>query len=169
MKGSRTFITAKFLERIRTKGSLAAAAERLLASAAIHEPLPNMSTWALVCEEVVDTEYRPDHYERVVAELFRRGISRDPLEQMRVFAWETAGWLNFEKMVWDWCSLDEQDIQRAIDWQLKEGEIDAEEHATRLAFLQRFAPRAEQGTPPNGSPAAPYGNPGVTEGPPSVS
>jgi hypothetical protein len=169
MKGSRTFITAKFLKRIRTKGSLAAAAERLLASTANYAPLPNMSTWALVCEEVVDTEYRPDHYERVVAELFRRGISRDVLDQMRVFAWETAGWLNFEKMVWDWCSLDEHDIQRAIDWQLNEGEIDVEEHSNRLAFLQRFAPRAEQATSPSGAPAAPSGNSGVNDGPTSVS
>jgi len=127
-----------------------------------------MSTWALVCEEVVDTEYRPEHYERVVAELFRRGITPDLLEQMRVFAWETAGWLNFEKMLWDWCSLDDGDIQRAIDWQLKEGEIDAEEYANRLAFLQRFAPRSEPGAAPNDGPADPPENSDVIGGPPSV-
>lgn len=98
-----------------------------------------MSTWALICEEVVDTEFQPEHYERVVAELFRRRISPDQLEQMRVFAWETAGWLNFEKMLLDWCGLDERDIQWAIDRQFEEGEIDAENHKNRLAYLQKFA------------------------------
>ena len=97
-----------------------------------------MSTWALVCEEVVDTEYAQEHYEGVVAELLRRGISLPELEEMRVFAWETAGWFNFEKMVWDWCSLDEQDIQKAIQWQLDEGEIDRAEADRRLAYLARY-------------------------------
>jgi hypothetical protein len=97
-----------------------------------------MSTWALVCEEVVDTEYSPDHYERIAAELLRRHISITELEEMRVFAWETAGWFNFDKMVWDWCSLDEEDIQKAIKWQAEEGEIDAAEADNRLAYLARY-------------------------------
>ena len=119
MGHARSFITDAFLQRIRHSGSLAEAAQRLGAVPTAYEPLPKMSTWALVCEEVVDTEYSTDHYERVVAELLRRHISISELEEMRVFAWETAGWFNFEKMVWDWCSLDEEDIQKAIEWQVE--------------------------------------------------
>jgi hypothetical protein len=74
-----------------------------------------------------------------VAELFRRHISLSDLEEMRVFAWETAGWLNFEKMVWDWCHLDEEDIKQAIEWQVKDGEIDRAEADKRLAYLARYA------------------------------
>jgi len=38
---------------------------------------------------------------------------------MREFAWVTAGWLNYAKMVWDWANLDDTDIKRAINWQLE--------------------------------------------------
>jgi hypothetical protein len=92
-------ISSSFLKRGRSEGVLATAAERVASSGARYEPLPNMSTWALVCEEIVDTEYGQDYYERVVAELFRRGISSQELADMRLFAWQTAGWLNFEKML----------------------------------------------------------------------
>jgi hypothetical protein len=94
---ARSIITEAFLKRIRHSGSLAEPAQRIGAAPNLYEPLPKMSTWALVCEEVVDTEYSPGHYERVVAELLRHHISITELEEMRVFAWESAGRLNFEK------------------------------------------------------------------------
>ena len=137
-KRHRMVITPQFVERVRAEGALAKAAERLASSTKTFEPLM-MSTWALVCEEVLDTEFPPEHYERVVAELYRRGISRTELDEMRAFAWETAGWLNFEKMLWDWCGLDADDISRSIDWQFREGEIDATERARRRGYLKRFS------------------------------
>jgi hypothetical protein len=135
---TRTFITDAFLQRIRQHGALAEAAQRLATSTMQHEPLPKMSTWALVCEEVVDTEYDAGYYERVAAEILRRGVSRAELEEMRVFAWETAGWLNFEKVLWEWCGLDEEDVRRAIALQFEEGEIDDAERMKRIAFLERY-------------------------------
>ncbi|MFI5301991.1 MAG: hypothetical protein ACHREM_28200 [Polyangiales bacterium] len=138
MAKARELITDRFLERIRSDGALEKAASRVDASAKTYEPLPPMTTWSLVCEECVDTEYSDEHYDRVVAELFRRGISRGELREMRVFAWETAGWLNFEQTLWDWTSLDENDIVRALSWQLDEREIDADEHARRRAYLARY-------------------------------
>jgi hypothetical protein len=147
MSRQRVFITNSFIERMRRKGNLALAVQRHSSQVATHEPLPHMTTWALVCEEVLDTEFPPQHYGRVVAELFRRGITPAELEQMRVFAWETAGWLNFEKMVWDWCSLDENDIKRAIQWQFDEGEIDNVERGRRLSYLHKYA----QPAPPLGT------------------
>jgi hypothetical protein len=57
---------------------------------------------------------------------------------MRVFAWQTAGWFNFEKMVWDWCSLDEKDILKAIEWQEKEGEITSAERKEFEAYLHKY-------------------------------
>lgn len=122
---------------------MATAADRLASSGTHHEPLPDMSTWSLVCEEIVDTRYDQAYYERVVAELVRRGISRVELDEMRVFAWETAGWLNYEKMLWDWCSLDEEDIRRAIDWQFRNGEITEVERLQQVAYVEQYAAKAE--------------------------
>ena len=148
MKRSRTIITKRFLKRICLSGALACAAERQGSLVKACEPLPNLSTWELVCEEVLDTEHSPEWCDRMVAELFRRGVTPIELEQMRVFAWETAGWLNFEKMVWDWCSLDESNIRRAIDWQFKEAEIDEPERDRRLTFMQHHArPSSKPGSP----------------------
>lgn len=106
----RQFITRAFMKRIGCDGALAKAAGRL-APVGSYAPLPKFSTWELVCEEVVDTEYSPEYYERVLAELYRRGLAPEKVTAMRVFAWETAGWLNFERMLWEWCSLSETDIE----------------------------------------------------------
>lgn len=99
------------MNRIGAGGALAEAAGRLAAMES-YEPLPRFTTWELVCEEIVDTEYSPAYYEQVLAELYRRGLTPEKVTAMRLFAWETAGWLNFEMMLWDWCSLDEADIER---------------------------------------------------------
>lgn len=93
------------------------------------------STWSLVCEEVLDTEHNADWYDDIIAELIRRGFTFDQIDSMRRFAWETAGWLNFDKMLWDWCHLDEKDIQRALDWQREDSVITPEEYDRRIKFL----------------------------------
>jgi hypothetical protein len=137
MSRSRVFITPGFLNRIRRDGQLARASERVRHVGG-YERLAEMSTWALVCEEVVDTEYDSSYYERVVAELSRRGIVAAELEEMRLFAWETAGWMNFEKMVWDWAGLDERDIFYAIDWQLRDAEISSERATEMKNYAQKY-------------------------------
>ncbi len=135
----RTHITSRFLKNIRSEGQLAQALKRISASPEkSYDPLTKMTTWELVCEEVVDTEYKEEHYERVVAELLRRGITPTELEEMRVFAWETAGWLNYEKMLWDWTGMDEKDILRAIDLQFESGEITHAEQILRTAYLKKY-------------------------------
>ena len=40
--------------------------------------------------------------------------SEHEIVEMRRLAWYTAGWLNFPIMLWDWVSLDETDMLRAI-------------------------------------------------------
>ncbi len=136
MKTARTFITPDFLDRVRTTGALATAILRIKNIDA-YKPLSAMTTWSLVCEEMVDTEHEDSYYERVVAELMRRNLEPNEINEMRMFAWRTAGWLNFEKMVWDWCSLDESDIERAIEWQLKDREITQAEADLMLVYLNR--------------------------------
>lgn len=134
----RQFITRAFMKRIGRDGALAEAAGRL-APVGSYAPLPKFSTWELVCEEVVDTEYAPEYYERVLAELYRRGLTPEEVTTMRVFAWETAGWLNFEQMLWEWCSLSERDIELAIAWQLEGREISARKAEQMRAYLRRYA------------------------------
>jgi hypothetical protein len=72
-----------------------------------------MTTWEIVCEEMVDTQHPRIYFERAREELRKRGITDAEFTEMRRFAWLTAGWLNFEMMLWDWCGLDQQDIYRA--------------------------------------------------------
>ena len=134
----RQFITRGFMKRIGASGALAEAAGRM-AAIECYEPLPRFTTWELVCEEIVDTEYSPAYYEQVLAELYRRGLTPEKVTAMRLFAWETAGWLNFEMMLWDWCSLDETDIARAIHWQLEKGEITADKAEAMRAYVRRYS------------------------------
>ncbi len=72
-------------------------------------------------------------------ELNRRGISDKEYHELRRFAWLTAGWLNYEKMLWDWCSLDVTDIYRAIEWQYSDGWISKNERDRRRLFADRYA------------------------------
>ncbi|QEH35589.1 hypothetical protein OJF2_41420 [Aquisphaera giovannonii] len=97
------------------------------------------STWALVCEEVLDTEHSDDWYDDIIAELRRRGFGLDQIDAMRKLAWGTAGWLNFDKMLWEWCSLDEKDIRLALDWQLREGVITRQRYEQCLGFVEQPA------------------------------
>src|SRR5262249_8310773 len=97
-----------------------------------------MTTWEIVCEEMVDTQHPRIYFERAREELRRRGISDAEFVEMRRFAWLTAGWLNFEMMLWDWCGLDEQDIYRAIDWQFRDGWISADQRNRRREYAKRY-------------------------------
>ena len=85
----------------------------------------------LVCEEILDTEHDADSYDDILAELARRGFDDDQIDRMRGFAWETAGWLNYDKMLWEWCSLDEGDIRMALEFQLKDGIITPTQRASK--------------------------------------
>jgi len=69
---------------------------------------------------------------------------------MRHFAWLTAGWLNFEKALWEWCNLDEGDIRRAIEWQRKDGLIDEKAAASMLEYVNE---RTRSSAPQNGGPS----------------
>ena len=135
---AKTMIANTCLRRIAQKGFLTKAADRVSKSERTYEPLQNMSIWGLVCEEILDTQFSAEHYERVAAELFRRGISRAELNDMRTFAWETAGWLNFVKMAWDWCGLDEGDMRLAIQWQFDDGAITDTERLERINYLEKY-------------------------------
>lgn len=94
------------------------------------------SSWSLICEEILDTEQAPDWYDDIVAELNRRGFSDEQMDAMRRFAWETVGWLNYDKMLWEWVSLDEKDIRTALDWQLHERLITREQYQDGLSFVE---------------------------------
>ncbi len=91
-----------------------------------------------MCEEVLDTQFPRVYFELAYREMRLRGISNREIKKMRRFAWLTAGWLNYVKMVWDWASADEQDILRAIDWQYSEGWITAKERKQRLRYLNQY-------------------------------
>ena len=96
------------------------------------------STWTIVCEEVLDTQFPPVYFERAHEELRRRGFTDSAIAEMRNFAWLTAGWLNYVCMLWDWANLDENDILLAIERQYKDGWISAEERERRIHYLQQY-------------------------------
>jgi hypothetical protein len=55
---------------------------------------------------------------------------------MRKFAWQTVGWFNFPMMVWDWVSLDESDIFKAIEWLYDYKQIDQEQRIEFENFVK---------------------------------
>ena len=96
------------------------------------------STWTIICEEVLDTQFTRAYFARAREELHRRGITDAEITEMRRFAWLTAGWLNFERSLWEWCNLDEKDIYRAIEWQYSDGYISADERDRRIEYARRY-------------------------------
>lgn len=107
--------------------------------------LSRSTTWAIVCEEVLDTTFPRVYFDIARAELRRRGISDDEYTELRRFAWLTAGWMNSVRMLWEWQHLDEVDVRRAIEWQFREGWISGHEHDRRLAFVSRYQHVPESG------------------------
>jgi hypothetical protein len=138
MTKSRWFLTPGFLENIRTHGEICKASAMLSTDLTQYEGMPKMSTWALICEEMVDTSHEIEHWLRVAAELKRRGIYGKELEEMRMFAWRTAGWLNFEKCLWNWIGLDGEDIRKALVYQFQTNEITEKELCQSLEFLSKY-------------------------------
>ena len=96
-----------------------------------------LSNWEIICEEIVDTEYSPVYYQRCYDELRKRGKSEQEIFEMRSFAWQTAGWLNFPMMAWDWVSLDELDILRAIEKLYDHKQINQEQRIEFQNFLKQ--------------------------------
>jgi hypothetical protein len=98
-----------------------------------------LSNWEIVCQEILDTEHSHVYYQRCLDELHRRGKSEQEIFEMRRFAWQTAGWLNFPMMVWDWTSLDESDILRAIEWLYDYKQINTEQRNEFENFVKLHA------------------------------
>ena len=134
-----TVITPEFINGIIRSGPLTEARVRIQNGSA--KPRDNahwdrFSSWELICEEILDTEHSEDWYDDIVAELGRRGFNYEQIDAMRRFAWRTVGWLNYDKMMWEWCGLDENDIETALAWQLKEGIITREQHDANRMLIK---------------------------------
>jgi hypothetical protein len=97
-----------------------------------------LSNWALVCEEILDTEPTPGILTKFYEELIGRGLSNSDIQEMREFAWLTAGWLNYSKGMWEWVKLDEADIQSAIDMQFQESLISQKEKDIFISVLNKY-------------------------------
>ena len=141
-----------------TSGALAMAKARFEAGTA--QPTvrvyDRMSCWDLIGEEINDTEHETEEYDAIYAELLERGFSATEIDEMRAFGWRTLGWLNYEKMLWDWVSLNERDIVRALDWQLEEKKINILKHKEEISYMRQCLSRdkrkiqgqSEQSVPP---------------------
>jgi hypothetical protein len=109
------------------------------------EPNPNLkpqwqkfSNWALICEDVLDTEPDPRFLRMCYDELRRRGLDDSIIQEMHRFAWLTAGWLNYEKMLWEWLHLDRDDVEHAVQWQFNDKLINDEERCAMIGFIKKF-------------------------------
>ncbi|WP_395738197.1 hypothetical protein [Prosthecobacter sp.] len=134
-----TVVTPEFIEGIIRSESFTLAQARARAGTACPKNQAHwekFSTWTLICEEVLDTEHDADWYDDVLAELTRRGFSHEQINRMRIFAWQTAGWLNFDMMLWEWVSMDEKHIRRALDWQLEKRLISPLQHTDRVYYIE---------------------------------
>lgn len=133
-------ITRRFINGVIRDGRLTEARKRYEAGAAkpIEWKFDSPSCWSLICEEVIDTDHDPEQYDAVYAELIRRGFSPDEIDEMRRFAWRTAGWMNYDLMLWDWENLDEEDIRIALGLQLEKRKIKKAQYEEGLATLLRY-------------------------------
>ena len=137
------FLRKLFDRRSLQKGGLAQARTRYENGTACPaaRSYKNSSCWALIGEEVIDTEHPTEEYDAIYAELIERGFKPDEIDEMRTFAWRTLGWMNYEKMLWDWVDLDEHDIVKALDWQLEEKQINSEKRDQELLFMKGYLKR----------------------------
>lgn len=132
-------VTATLIEKIIQSGPLTLARNRVRSETTLPDRRPQwaaVSAWCLICDEVLDTEHGPDWYDGIIAELDHRGFGDEQVDAMRRFAWQTAGWLNYDKMLWEWVDLNESDIRMALDWQLRERLITRAQHHDGLAFIE---------------------------------
>lgn len=60
---------------------------------------------------------------------------------MRKLAWRTAGWFNYDMMVWDWCSMDEADMRQALELKLEKRLTRKKTYERDLETIQRFLDR----------------------------
>jgi hypothetical protein len=97
------------------------------------------SNWEIVCQEILDTEYSHVYYQKCYDELRRRGKSQQEIFDMRKCAWYTAGWFNYPMMLWDWVSLDESDILRALDLLYEKKQINQEQRIEFVKFVELHA------------------------------
>ncbi|GAA5482199.1 hypothetical protein [Haloferula sargassicola] len=153
-------VTRWFIRGVIRDGRLTEARKRFETGTAKPSPwkLDGASCWSVVCEEVIDTDHNPEGYDAVYAELARRGFTGDEIDEMRRLAWSTAGWLNYDMMVWDWCHLDEHDMREALNLKLEKHLIRRKTYDEALSSIQRFLDRdppetrkriAEQAVAPN--------------------
>ncbi|NJL88637.1 MAG: hypothetical protein HC916_01685 [Coleofasciculaceae cyanobacterium SM2_1_6] len=136
-----TIITPEFIQGVIRSGALAKARQRTQNGTAQPQNKARwykFSTWTLICEEILDTEQPDDWYDDIIAELDRRGFSAEQVDKMRYFAWQTAGWLNYDRMVWDWCNLDETDMKTALAWQLRDGLINQQQYEEGLFSIEHY-------------------------------
>ncbi|MEP6664007.1 MAG: hypothetical protein ABJC04_10115 [Verrucomicrobiota bacterium] len=101
-----------------------------------------ISTWSLICEEILDTSPTPGLLRQYYDELLRRGFTDETIQEMRHFAWLTVGWLNYEKALWEWVILNESHIRRAVEWQEKDGLIDSDSARWMLKYVADKTSRA---------------------------
>jgi hypothetical protein len=104
-----------------------------------HLTFAEVSNWEIICQEILDTEHSHIYSQRCYDALLKRGKSEQEILEMRRFAWQIAGWFNYPMIAWDWISMDESDIQRAIDWLYDYNEITREQRMEFEAFLKRHA------------------------------
>lgn len=133
-----SIVTPDFIEQMLRTGALAEAHCRMVdgnAQPRNRAQWEKFTTWSLVCEEILDTEHSSDWYDDILAEFTRRGFNFEQVNNMRRFAWRTAGWLNYDKMLWEWVRLDEKDICTALAWQIRDGLISREQYEVDLLFL----------------------------------
>jgi len=133
------WVTPEFIEGIIERGPLSKAQRRTQSGSARPQNRADwakFTSWTLICEEISDTEHDDDWYDDVIAELSRRGFSYQQIDVMRRFAWATAGWLNYDRVLWEWGPLGEEEIKMALERQLKEGLISQNELAEGLSFME---------------------------------
>lgn len=131
-------LTPEFLDKAIQAGPLTQARqrkERGTANPKNKADWRKLTSWGLVCEELLDTVHPDWWLDDVIAELERRGFTSNQIDLMRKFAWQTAGWLNYDKMHWEWVHLDESDIEIALKWMLKDGIIDQQQYRAGLGYL----------------------------------
>jgi len=132
------------LDHILAQGRLTEARERFQLGQADPDKTAKYThrpTWQLVCEEVLDTDFDPPVYDAIYAELVRRGYDHEAIDDLRRLAWETAGWMNYDLMLWDWVQLDESDMRAALDLQRERGLIGGIEYQRRLERIREVSER----------------------------